>query len=454
MNLKLLFNIFVLLANQKKTAFQIQKLQEKKLRRILKYAYNNSEYYKNAFEQKGINKKNISFTPLSAFPILEKNTFIENFSHVVTKKDITQEKLRMLDEGKNRHANLADSKIHFVHSSGSTGIPRYFYYDDSAWNMMLAGIIRSAFWGENFLEMMSFVRKGARLCYIAAVDGNYGGAASIQSGIRGMNASQLFIDLNTPVSEWLPKIQNFNPNLLIGYPSALKILAELLESENLQNENKEIQQIITCGEPLTSSCRAYLEKVFNKQIINFYGTSESLALGLEKNPSDKMILFDDLNYIEEIDGLMYLTCLYNFSQPLIRYKITDRIRLIEKSDYEKSRIPFSRCSVVQSREEDVMWFSDGKSREFLHPLSVEGFCIQGLLDYQFVQKNEKSFIMLLQLEQKLDAEKREAIFHEMKISLEKILSEKRLDFVSFNLETVDEIHPESNGKKKLIVRCA
>lgn len=454
MNLELLFNIFVLLSNQNKSAYQIQKLREKKLRRILKYAYNNSEYYRTVFEQKGINKKNISYTPLSDFPTLDKATLIENFSSIVTTKGITQESLRLLDEEKNRQIKQPCSKIHLVHSSGSTGTPRYFYYDDSAWNMMLAGIIRGAFWEKNFFEMLSFVRKGARLCYIAAVDGNYGGAASIQSGIQGMNASQLFIDLNTPVSQWLPKIQSFNPNILIGYPSALKILAELLESENLQTENKELQQIMTCGEPLTSSCRIYLEKIFKQQIINYYGTSESLALGLEKNPSDKMILFDDLNYIEEIDGLMYLTCLYNFAQPLIRYKITDRIRLIEKADYEKSRIPFSRCSVVQSREEDVMWFSEGNRREFLHPLSVEGFCIQGLLDYQFVQKNENSFIVLLQTEKNLSSEKQEAIHHELRSSLEKILSEKKLNFVSFNLETVDEIQPESNGKKKLIVRCA
>lgn len=165
-----------------------------------------------------------------------------------------------------------------------------------------------------------------------------------------------------------------------------------------------------------------------------------------------MFLFDDLNYIEEINGVMYLTCLYNFSQPLIRYKITDRIQLLEKSS--DKRIPFSRCSVVQSREEDVMWFFDGSRREFIHPLSIEGFCIQGLVDYQFVQTSENSFMIRIQVARYVDKKSCNTIQSKLKTALEKILVAKNLDFVSYGFSVVDKILLESNGKKKLIVRCA
>lgn len=452
MDIKLLLNIFVLLMNQKKSQTEMKKFQEKKLRKLLKWAYKNSAYYRKTFEEKGINASNIALTPLKDFPVIDKNELIEHFDELVTNKNITQEKLSSLDKTSNCILNPVDAKIHFVHSSGSTGIPRYFYYDEKAWRMMLAGIIRGAFWGMSFLKILNFVRKGARLCYIAAVDGNYGGAVAIQNGITSMNASQLFIDLNTPVSLWLPRIKEFKPNLLMGYPSALKILAEVMETENLTDEKNDVQIVVTCGEPLSPSCRNYLEKSFKRTVINFYGTSESLALGLEHNPSDKMFLFDDLNYIEEINGVMYLTCLYNFSQPLIRYKITDRIQLLEKSS--DKRIPFSRCSVVQSREEDVMWFFDGSRREFIHPLSIEGFCIQGLVDYQFVQTSENSFMVRIQVARYVDEKSCNTIQSKLKTALEKILVAKNLDFVSYGFSVVDKILLESNGKKKLIVRCA
>ena len=55
---------------------------------------------------------------------------------------------------------------------------------------------------------------------------------------------------------------------------------------------------------------------------------------------------------------------------------------------------FTRADVLLCRSEDVMWFekSDG-SRECLYPLSMEGFCVEGLLDYQFCQTSGTSFEM-------------------------------------------------------------
>lgn len=44
-----------------------------------------------------------------------------------------------------------------------------------------------------------------------------------------------------------------------------------------------------------------------------------------------------------------------------------------------------------------MWFEDGDGkREFLHPLAIEGFCIEGLLDYQFRQITCNTFEMYAQ----------------------------------------------------------
>lgn len=178
--------------------------------------------------------------------------------------------------------------------------------------------------------------------------------------------------------------------MIIGYPSAIKILAELVEQGDMELQ---IIRVISCGEPLGGSLRNYLETIFNTQVVNFYGASESLALGVELSRKEGMVLFDDMNVIESIDGNMYLTCLYNFVQPLIRYKITDNLTL--KTPQSNGNSPFTKAIGLLGRSEDVLWFLDEYgNREFLHPLAIEGFCIEGLLDFQFRQTSPKSFEML------------------------------------------------------------
>lgn len=445
MNIRLLLSIVRLLLNTKKSRRAMLRLREKKLRRVLRHACKNSPYYKASFAAAGITMSNIRTIPLKRLPALEKETLLSDFDSIVTKRGVTQSFLRSLDES----GASAPRGVHFVHSSGTTGTPRYVFYDEAAWRTMLAGIIRGAFWGMGFGALLRFLRQGVRLCYIAAVNGNYGGAVSIRGGAHDMGAEELFIDLNAPVAEWLPAIHAFRPNLLIGYPSALKILAEETEREQRNADFSEVRQVVTCGEPLPPTLRAYMERVFCKKVINFYGTSESLALGLEESKDSGMLLFDDLNYIEEIDGAMYLTCLYNFAQPLIRYRISDKIRLLDEE-----RGPFSRCAVVQSREEDIMWFTDGARREFLHPLSVEGFCIDGLVDYQFVQTDDSAFSVQIQTAPDIGGTGQRRICDDLARQIQRVLDEKSLGFVRFSIERVDEILPEQNGKKKLVVRCA
>lgn len=179
--------------------------------------------------------------------------------------------------------------------------------------------------------------------------------------------------------------------MIIGYPSAVKIMAELVEQGEL---SLEAERVVTCGEPLSVGLRNYLERVFGTKVINFYGSSESLALGVETDQKEGMVLFDDMNIIEVVDGEMYVTCLYNYAQPLIRYHISDRLVLREAE--EKSRYPFTTAAGLMGRDEDLLWFEGREGqREFLHPLAIEGFCVEGLKDYQFCQTGKNGGLVSL-----------------------------------------------------------
>lgn len=439
---KLLWKFYGLKNNTKKTRQVIQALQEKKLKDLLHYAYAHSSYYRASFQQAGITEDMIDTTPLHAFPTLNKQLFMEHFDTVITVEDVKQEKLRSFD--KEDISNPTYHDYHVVHSSGSTGKPGYFIYDEDAWNQMVLAILRGALWDMSMLDILRLLWKTPRIVYIAATDGRYGGAMAVSSGIKGVRAKQLSLDIKQPLPVWVDEIQAFDPNIIIGYASAIKILAELVESGRV---HVSIERIISCGEPLNTNLRAYLAKVFQCDIINFYGASESLALGVEINDAEGMYLFDDMNYIEVENGKMYVTSLYNYAQPLIRYELSDHI-VFKKED---GRYPFQQIKHITGRNEDLMWFENAQGkRDFLHPLAIEGFCLDGMLDYQFIQKDASSFELTIEVSHE---EKKPYILQEMNEALIQLLKEKKLDYVNFLILFVDEILPDQEtGKKPLIIR--
>lgn len=441
--LKTLTDLYRLKKNMKLSAEKMRSLQNGKLRKLLRFAWEHSSYYRAIFERAGITEEQLDTLPLSCFPTIDKQALLEHFDELVTVPDLKQENLREFDAGEAADRKPYQGKYHVVHSSGSTGKPGYFVYDEDAWSQMLLGIIRAALWGMSMPQILGLLMKRPRIVYIAATDGRYGGAMAVGDGIDGVGAKQMYLDIKTPVAEWIRQIREFQPNIVIGYPSAIKILAQLMENGEV---GLDAERVISCGEPLGTSLRTYLEKIFRTQVVNFYGSSEFLALGVETNPKDGMLLFDDMNVIEVENGVMYLTCLYNYAQPLIRYRLSDRLTL---KALEGGELPFTRAVGLLGRNEDVLWFEDGRgNREFLHPLAIEGFCIEGLKDYQFRQTTKDTFEMFAETEH---GASKERIRQEMLQQMREILSEKKLDFVQFYVNFVNEILPDiRTGKKPLI----
>lgn len=441
--LKTLTDLYRLKKNAKLSAKRMKSLQDGKLRKLLRFAWEHSAYYRSAFEDAGITEEQLDTLPLSCFPTIDKQKFLEHFDELVTVPDLKQEGLRKFDAGEAVDRKPYQGKYHVVHSSGSTGKPGYFVYDEDAWNQMLSGIIRAALWGMSMPRILKLLIQRPRIVYIAATDGRYGGAMAVGDGIDGVGASQLYLDIKTPVTEWIRQLKEFRPNIVIGYPSAVKILAQLMEDGEV---SLDVERVVSCGEPLGASLRSWLEKIFGTQVVNFYGASESLALGVETDPEDGMLLFDDMNVIEVENGVMYFTCLYNYAQPLIRYRLSDRLTLQAPEEGEQ---PFTKAVGLLGRNEDVLWFEDGRgNREFLHPLAIEGFCIEGLKDYQFRQTTKDTFEMYAETEH---GASRERIRQEMLRQMGEILSEKKLDYVQFYVNFVNKILPDvRTGKKPLI----
>lgn len=446
MNLvKTLWQLYRLQRNVHRSKGKIQALQERRLRRMLRHAYEHSAYYRKSFQEAGIGPEELDTLPLSGFPTIDKKTLLSHFDELVTVPDLTQAAIRSFDESGTVDRKPYLGKYHVVHSSGSTGKPGYFVYEEAAWQSVLAGITRAALWDMSMGEILRLLLRRPRIVYIAATDGRYGGAMAVGDGIDGVGARQMYLDINAPLQEWISRLRAFKPNIVIGYPSAIKVLGELLSTGQI---SLQVLRVISCGEPLGASLRHYFESVFQAEVINVYAASESLALGVETRTSGGMILFDDLNVMERENGRTYLTSLYNFAQPLIRYEITDQLTLRQPA--EQAKYPFQVATGLLGRSEDILWFEDEQGhREFLHPLAIEGFCIDGLVDYQFRQTGRDAFEMDAQI---AAPEYKKPVLQEMLRQMRRILQEKGLGYVQFYLNFVEEIKVDpGTGKKQLIL---
>ncbi len=96
---------------------------------MLRYAYTHSPYYRKAFEAIGITSDNIAETPLNRFPTLNKELLMTRFDELVTDQSLKQKDILHFCEDQADGSQTYLGKYHIVHSSGSTGTPRYLDTD-------------------------------------------------------------------------------------------------------------------------------------------------------------------------------------------------------------------------------------------------------------------------------------------------------------------------------------
>ena len=112
---RLLWNLYRQKRNVGRTRKKIDRLQKKKLEKLLLFAYEYSPYYRKVFEAEGIVPENIRTTPLENFPVLDKGILMEHFDELVTDRGLKQEELLKFDENSENDGEIYLGKYHVVH---------------------------------------------------------------------------------------------------------------------------------------------------------------------------------------------------------------------------------------------------------------------------------------------------------------------------------------------------
>jgi len=414
----------------------IQKLQEKKLTRLLHYAYTHSPFYHTLYADHGITDQTIRSTPLHHLPSVDKQMIMDHFDDVLTTKDCTKQHLLQFLETTPAPTALFQNRYHVVHTSGSTGDLGIFITTKREWDYFFPYITR----------VFPFHFTKQKSVFFGAIDGHYLGASFsswLNIGLSRFFTKSLLLDITKPLQQQIHQLNAYQPQILGGYFTGLKILADQQQQGTLHIQP---EVIVNCGECVIPQDQQIIQEVFQAPLMNLYGLAECPILGVGKPDYDGIYLMDDLAIVETDGQHCYLTNLYNYTQPLIRYQLTD---MITKTDRHATHLPFSIVESIIGRTEQLLWLHTATGeREFIHPIVIVEFYVKGVTKHQIRKTSDTSFDFYAVLSTSEVSNTK----HKISEKLTKILQEKHLDNVSFTIHLVDDLPINTTtGKFQLII---
>jgi len=293
-------------SREKLEEYQIQQLEK-----LLHHAYKNVPYYRRVFDERDLKPENIQdFGDLRKLPYLTKEIIQENLSDLIAR-------------------NYPKSRLQYVTTGGSTGIPLGFYWERDVTDLKEWAFVITL-WSRVGFEL------GNR-CLV--LRGNI-----VRSANKGKFweydplKKDLIISAYHMTDELLPnyimKIREFRPDFIQAYPSAITILARFMKDNDIK-PFPTVKAVLCASENLYSWQRELLEEVMKCRVWSFYGHAERAALAAECEYSTYYHVFPEYGYLELIgndgneatkDGEtaeIVATGFNNFATPFIRYKTMD-----------------------------------------------------------------------------------------------------------------------------------
>jgi len=253
-------------------------------------------------------------------------------------------------------------------------------------------------------------------------------------------------DINAPFAETLAKLNAFQPHVVVGYATGHKILAEAQLAGRLMIQPETLQ---SGAEPLSVGDQAWLEEVFGCPCINVYAAAETMVMGVARTGDPGMTLFDDDLIFEPAADHVLVTNLFNRTLPLIRYRMSDTLRLTNlQSPYGHYPV----IGTVVGRNEWVPEFRNSQGEiDFLSPLIITEIFIPGVWRFQMRLIDETAFCFAICLDTALDATERATAIAATETRLHEILGQKGLNNVQFRVDVVDDIPVDPITRKFKLV---
>jgi phenylacetate-coenzyme A ligase PaaK-like adenylate-forming protein len=319
--------------------------RQTRLRALLAHAVTRSPYYREALGPDAVER------PLDELPTLPKSTFVDEWDRIVCDPRLTLAGVEAHAAGPDA-AKLHLDAVRVVMTSGASGLRGLFVYDESGWRTWVAACLRAM--------ARAGIGPGTRFTAIGAPDPAHMSKQLFAVLSAGRSAPSL--SALTPVRELVEALNGYRPDALAGYASVMAVLA----GEQLDGRLQIEPRVVACSsEPVTEDVRARIAAAWEREPIDVYATTEAAVVAASTPEHPRTLeLAEDLVVVEVVDddGLavpagvpgakVLLTSLVNFTQPLIRYELSDRVTLGRGPN--PSGRPYAYLETIDGRADDTI----------------------------------------------------------------------------------------------------
>lgn len=408
------------------SANQWKDYQQEQLQRLVLHAFENVSFYKTSFEKLGLSSFSISklrLEDLHKLPVLSKDDLRKYGSSSLV-------------------STVKEKNGSFFSSSGSTGTPVKILYSHAMhqrWFAIFEARIR------NWAGVSSFTPRGM-----------IGGRRIIPGAIgkepfyrynsfeKQVYFSAYHINA-TNAGNYLKGLKKYKVEYMTGYAMSNFFLARFFKENNL--EAPVLKAVLPSSEKLTPEMRQLFAEVYKCKTFDSWGSVEACGMvseceqgSLHVSPDAGIVEFldEDLQPVEAgKPGDVYCTGLLNFDQPVIRYKIGDRMIWSDETCTCGRQMPVIK--EIVGRTEDVVIGPDGREMVRFHSIF---YGLDKIKKGQVIQEEASRIHIKVVCETSLD-------------STEKALIKQRvssqLGELTITIEETDNIPLNKNGKFQSVI---
>ena len=322
---------------------EIKNIQWNKLKALLAYSYENVPYYKECFDRLSLQLDDIkSIEDLDKIPVLTKEIIKSRFNDLIS-------------------VEYKDSVL-VKSTGGSTGVPLKFGYSRESYERRTAVMWRGYSWGRVIQGDKTLYLWGADILPVG-VFGKY--KAKLHNYLFNRKFINTFNLSSNNISEYVNQINGYDAKVIIAYTTPLFLIAQYILDNKITV--KQPLSILTGAEPLYDYQREIIEKAFNCEVFNTYGSREVMLMASECEQHNGLHINEDHLIIETVkdnaavtgvSGNVLVTDLHNYAMPFIRYENGDLATL---SDSECScGLPFKKLDSIDGRSLDCIKTPSGR----------------------------------------------------------------------------------------------
>jgi phenylacetate-CoA ligase len=335
--------------------------------------------------------------PLVELPILTKEHLLEVFDEAVTDPGLRYRDLDALVE-RGRPDLLRDRYI-VVSTSGSTGRPARLAFDVHEWAWFLASLGRVTTWAG--LEPGGLHRR--RVATLGTLSPWHVSARAAMT-LPGWWLPSLRLDAAAPIDAVAPRLTQWQPDLLVTYGSLLGGLAQAQLEGRLEIAPR---AVVSGADALSEGARALARRAWSTPVFDEYAATEAGGIAAECEVHDGLHLYEDLLVVEPVDDdgrvveagapatRVLVTVLFGRTLPLIRYEITDGMRLLPGPC--RCGRPFRRIARVDGRSAEALQLRDGQGR----PVAINPVVVHEVMDtarvagWQLIEESDRLRLLVV-----------------------------------------------------------